>query len=68
VISAKKRCVHSALRASSTCPSRSVHSINAATTGTGLSQCTKPQAGLLHAIRICPFSGVSASGEAQRGQ
>ena len=45
VISANMRAVQAALRASSTWPSRSAHSITAASTGVGLFQCVQSQAG-----------------------
>ena len=45
VISANMLPVQAALRASSSRPSRSAHSITAASTGVGLFQCVQPQAG-----------------------
>ena len=70
VISANMRPGQAALRASSTWPSRSVHSITAASTGVGLFQWVQPQALQRRRAFGPPSSSATmdCSGVAQAGQ
>ena len=70
VISANMLPFQAAFFASSSRPSRSAHSITAASTGVGLFQCVQPQAGQRSRSLAPPSSSADShsSGVAQFGQ